>query len=229
MQWSSHMRAALQPERLVCFALICVAHGALLWFLTTTLARTPQVALPSVVGVLVSQAPVSEPKPLPPAPRPVRPKPVVRPKPAHLPPPPDAPPSERAVTAPPPEPPPEPVALAEENAPAPAAPPAPLAHEVGEADPVILPQSDAAFLNNPAPVYPAMSRRLKEQGRVLFDVYILPDGTVGEIRLRRSSGHARLDEAALRAVRRWRYIPAKRGDEPIPYWYVQPIDFVLNR
>ena len=35
-------------------------------------------------------------------------------------------------------------------------------------------------------------------------------------------------EAALEAIRRWRYVPAKRGDEPIPYWYVQPLDFQLD-
>lgn len=93
---------------------------------------------------------------------------------------------------------------------------------------MIPPRSDAAHLSNPAPVYPAVSRRLREQGRVLFDVYILPDGTVGEIKLKRSSGFARLDEAALEAVRRWRYVPAKRGDEPIPFWYVQPIDFAMR-
>jgi protein TonB len=78
------------------------------------------------------------------------------------------------------------------------------------------------------PVYPAVSRRLREQGRVLFDVYILPDGTVGEIKLKRSSGFARLDEVALEAVRQWRYVPAKRGDQPIPFWYVQPIDFSMR-
>lgn len=96
------------------------------------------------------------------------------------------------------------------------------------AAPVIPPRSDAAHLSNPAPVYPAVSRRLREQGRVLFDVYILPDGTVGEIKLKRSSGFARLDDAALEAVRQWRYVPAKRGDQPIPFWYVQPIDFTMR-
>lgn len=90
------------------------------------------------------------------------------------------------------------------------------------------PRTDAAHLSNPAPVYPAISRRLGEQGRVLFDVYILPDGTVGEIRLKHSSGYSRLDDAALDAVRRWRYVPARRGNEPIPYWYVQPIVYSLN-
>lgn len=63
---------------------------------------------------------------------------------------------------------------------------------------------------------------------MLLDVYILPDGSVGEIKLKRSSGHPRLDQTALEAVRRWRYQPARRGNEPIPYWYVQPLDFVLN-
>lgn len=93
---------------------------------------------------------------------------------------------------------------------------------------MVPPRSDAAHLNNPAPVYPVVSRRLREQGRVLMDVYILPDGSVGEIKLKRSSGSARLDQAALDAVRQWRYLPARRGNEPIPYWYVQPLDFTLS-
>ncbi len=62
----------------------------------------------------------------------------------------------------------------------------------------------------------------------MLDVYILVNGSVGETRLRRSSGHPRLDEAALDAVRRWRYVPARRGEEPIPFWYVQPVDFRLD-
>ncbi len=94
--------------------------------------------------------------------------------------------------------------------------------------PVVPPRSDAAHLDNPAPAYPPVSRRLREQGTVLLDVLIRADGSVGESRLKRSSGHARLDEAALEAVRRWRYQPARRGTEPIPFWYVQPIEFRLG-
>lgn len=93
---------------------------------------------------------------------------------------------------------------------------------------VVPPRADASQLDYPAPVYPVISRRLGEQGRVLLDVHILPDGSVGEIRLKRSSGHARLDDAAIEAVRRWHYLPARRGGEPIPWWYVQPIAFALN-
>jgi protein TonB len=94
--------------------------------------------------------------------------------------------------------------------------------------PVTPPRSDAAALNNPPPPYPRLARTLGEQGRVLLDVYILADGSVGQVKLHRSSGYARLDQAAIDAVRGWHYIPAKRGGVPIPYWYVQPIDFELQ-
>jgi protein TonB len=110
----------------------------------------------------------------------------------------------------------------------------PTAAPAGEGDPsaglpLELPRTDATHLNNPAPHYPTLSRRFGEQGRVLLDVYILPDGSVGEIRLNTSSGFRRLDEAALAAVRNWRFVPARRGESAIPYWYVQPITFSLNR
>ena len=90
------------------------------------------------------------------------------------------------------------------------------------------PRSDALHLNNPKPDYPAISRRIGEEGHVRLSVYILADGRVGDIRLKQSSGYPRLDQAAIEAVRRWRYLPARRGDEPIDYWYVQTIIFSLN-
>lgn len=90
------------------------------------------------------------------------------------------------------------------------------------------PRSDAAHLNNPKPGYPSFSRRRGEEGRVLLEVYILPDGRVGEVRLKRSSGYPRLDAAAQEAVKGWRYVPARQGGRAIPYWYVQPVDFSLT-
>lgn len=209
------------------FVAICAAHLVVLWWLSTTLNHNPVLTTPpAVVGMLVSApAATVEPKPLPMAQQP-RPALVTRPRPTLQPRPPKAPPSDRAVTAPPSEPSVRPQAAAEVAAQTVAPAPAP---EPGEpAAPVTPPRADAAMLNNPAPAYPAQSRRLREEGRVLFDVYILPDGSVGQIRLKRSSGFSRLDDAALEAIRRWRYVPAKRGDEPIPYWYVQPLDFQLD-
>lgn len=208
---------------------VLAVHAALLAGAVTDMSQPqPRIEPPAVIGMLVSAsppAPVVPPKRLPAAP-PVKPRQVQRPKLAPQPPVPNSP-SERAVTAPPAEtatPVREELASAAPNAAA--APPAPMALPVPA--PVIPPRTDAAHLNNPAPVYPAGSRRFGEQGRVLLDVYILPDGRVGEIKLRRSSGSGRLDEAALEAVRRWRYVPARRGNEPIPYWYVQPIAFSLD-
>ena len=93
----------------------------------------------------------------------------------------------------------------------------------------MLPRVDAGHLNNPAPGYPPVSRRMGEQGQVLLDVLILADGSVGELKVKKTSGFRRLDSAALDAVERWRYQPARRGNTPIAYWYVQPIVFALAK
>lgn len=94
---------------------------------------------------------------------------------------------------------------------------------------ITFPHVDAHFMqNNPKPDYPRLSQTLGEKGRVLLEVYILSNGDVGDIRIKSSSGFARLDQAALKAVRQWRYIPAIKGNKPIDFWYVQPIDFVLT-
>src|SRR5690606_39939973 len=94
--------------------------------------------------------------------------------------------------------------------------------------PVTPPREDAHQLNNPRPAYPALSRRLREQGTVLLEILILPDGTVGEVKIKESSGFKRLDDTAVKAVKQWRYTPARRGQEPIAYWYLQPLEFSLH-
>jgi protein TonB len=94
---------------------------------------------------------------------------------------------------------------------------------------VVPPSAEASYLNNPEPVYPRASRRQHQEGRVLLSVHVLHTGAVGDIQLKRSSGFPLLDEAALTAVRAWRFVPAKRAGEPVAYWYVLPIDFSLDR
>lgn len=93
---------------------------------------------------------------------------------------------------------------------------------------VTAPAFDAAYLENPAPPYPAMARRLHEQGRVILRVLVNPRGAADEVQLRTSSGHARLDEAALETVRRWKFVPAKRGTEPVAAWVLVPVSFNLG-
>lgn len=108
---------------------------------------------------------------------------------------------------------------------APAGRAAVLSEPAREAAPVTPARFDAAYLNNPAPNYPLISRRLGEEGRVLLRVWVGADGAAAEVAVRTSSGSSRLDEAAMSAVRQWRFVPARRGDEPVAGWVVVPINF----
>ncbi|MGV0960047.1 MAG: energy transducer TonB [Limnohabitans sp.] len=94
--------------------------------------------------------------------------------------------------------------------------------------PVVLPSSDADYLNNPAPVYPGMSRRMGEQGTAVLRVFINTEGRAEKAEIRSSSGYSRLDEAALATVQRWRYVPGKRAGVPEAMWFNVPIRFVLD-
>ncbi|GAA4005929.1 hypothetical protein GCM10022279_32460 [Comamonas faecalis] len=91
------------------------------------------------------------------------------------------------------------------------------------------PSSSASYLNNPPPVYPAVSRRLGEQGAVLLNVLIGTDGRVQKIEVKQSSGFDRLDRQALSTVSRWRFVPGTRNGTPEAMWYQQPIHFVLTQ
>jgi periplasmic protein TonB len=93
---------------------------------------------------------------------------------------------------------------------------------------VLLPSSDADYLNNPAPVYPGMSRRMGEQGTAVLRVFINTEGRADKAEIRTSSGYNRLDEAALDTVKRWRYVPGKRAGVPEAMWFNVPIRFVLD-
>lgn len=80
----------------------------------------------------------------------------------------------------------------------------------------------------PAPAYPAQSRRLGESGAVVLRVELNESGHVTLARVERSSGHPRLDEAALGTVRAWRCTPAMRNGHPVRAVALQPFNFILN-
>lgn len=90
------------------------------------------------------------------------------------------------------------------------------------------PRFDMAYLRNPAPAYPGLSRRMKEQGRVILRVLVSASGDAQEIEVRTSSGSDRLDRSAIEAVRRWRFAPARSGAETIAAWAFVPILFQLD-
>ena len=206
---------------LVVFAL----HAAAIAAMVTAQDTIKPTALPSksIHGALIRiEPPKLEPTVTPP---PVTPKvtlppkaaPKPQPKPQTTPPPKaKAAPSKRSIDVTPAE---------------PEAAPIPLQTAATTADstpPVVAPSAHSSDLHNPAPHYPRQSRRLGEQGRVLLSVLVLADGTLGAVHLKRSSGFKRLDEAALRCVKRWRFKPATRAGVALDFTYELPIDFSLH-
>ena len=95
--------------------------------------------------------------------------------------------------------------------------------------PIIPPNFNAAYLDNPAPAYPPLARRSGEQGRVVLRVLVTASGNADAIELRTSSGSSRLDQAAIETVKRWRFVPARQGDQAVAAWVLVPIAFALER
>lgn len=93
---------------------------------------------------------------------------------------------------------------------------------------IVLPSTDADYLNNPKPPYPGMSKRLREQGKVVIRALIGADGTAQQAEIKQSSGFERLDQAALTTVKQWRYVPGKRGGVAEAMWFNVPITFELT-
>ena len=64
------------------------------------------------------------------------------------------------------------------------------------------------------PQYTADAMRAKVQGVVVLECIVLPDGTVGDARVKRSLPFG-LDEEAIKAARQWRFSPGTRQGEPV--------------
>lgn len=94
--------------------------------------------------------------------------------------------------------------------------------------PATPPRSDAAYLNNPRPAYPLAARRRGDQGTVLIRVVVTAEGWATNANIEKSSGHPLLDDAALTAVKSWRFVPARQGGQAIESPYVVPVVFKLD-
>lgn len=105
---------------------------------------------------------------------------------------------------------------------------APAASGTAAGTPFHAAQYDAAYLDNPAPQYPKLSRRRGEQGKVMLRVRVRADGHAEGVEIAHSSGHPRLDEAARESVQSWRFVPARQGETPIDSSLLVPIVFRLD-
>ncbi len=79
------------------------------------------------------------------------------------------------------------------------------------------------------PEYPPSSRRAGEEGTVTLQVYVLETGKAGEVKVSKSSGFPKLDEAAVREVQRtWRFVPGKEDGKPVAMWHTFNVTFRLT-
>jgi periplasmic protein TonB len=84
------------------------------------------------------------------------------------------------------------------------------------------------YAYNPQPDYPMLLREQGVGGVVWLRVWVDSKGQPVEIRLAKGSGYRLLDDAALRAVKQWRFIPARNGEQRLASWVEFPIRFTLN-
>lgn len=172
------------------------------------------------VSFLTPAEPVKPPEPVPPAPPP--PEPVLKPKPKPVIASRRTEPVADAIVAPPPVDDPDPEPAQPVTAYSEAAEPVP----PGEPEP---PRFDMAYLSNPQPSFPVMSKKLHEEGTVMLRVHVSAAGEALTVEVAQSSGYDRLDDAALRAVRKWKFVPSKRGDTPVDGIAMVPMVFSLKK
>lgn len=222
---------------LVALLLALTAHSVIVCWLLTGKADLTQIETPQV-PMLVSLLPSPQPEavqvvPLLPKPEPVvhkqRPEPKVEkviPQPQPL---------QHAVTEPVAQeqvPPTEAVTKVSEpveKAPHVEEQPVPEAKPEPRPEPKIEPpRFGVAYLNNPPPAYPPISRRMGEQGRVILKVLVNANGEAETVDLETGSGSERLDQAAIDVVKKWHFIPAKRNNQPLSAYVLVPVKFSLQ-
>lgn len=199
-------------DRSLVVASVVLAHVLLLW----SYVSLPSLPKPTHHEMSISMVLPSQPQAAPIKPEP-KPEPVVKPKPVE---------PRRVQLTPEVATPDAPVEMPAPPAVASAAPAQPVNASPGPPDRE--PDYQAAYLNNPVPVYPMVARRMGWQGRVVLNVEVLASGLPGQIKLHQSSGHDVLDNAAMQAVRGWRFVAARQGGQVIAKRLLVPIPFILK-
>lgn len=96
------------------------------------------------------------------------------------------------------------------------------------ADVIVMPKANPRRPNT-IPNYPPTSRRLGETGTVTLQIYVNEEGRVVDAKVAKSSGHKRLDEAAVKHVKRaWRFKPGTKNGKVFGTWMTVPVRFVLK-
>ena len=204
-------------QRRIAIATMLVAHGvAVIGLVNASRLRDAVVdARPIFLAVVDTPAPVAPPKPLPPPPASKAPPPAQLTLPLIVPEQPPAPSPLVAQVLPPPLPP-APAAPVD-------APPAPAQSLL----PKTIPPSAVQYIVPPAPLYSRISAKMRESGKAVVRVFIDEAGLPRNVQLAVSTGFARLDDAALAAVRNCRFKPYLENGAAVAGWAAIPIEFEL--
>jgi len=212
MAYAPSTDSSFFTRRGLVFVLIVLIHVGMVWALKSGMShRIVDVVLGPIETRIIEEAPKLDEPPPPPPPKIETPPPFVPPPDVAIEIPAEAPPAtairqvvtERPVAQPPPQP-----------------APAPVQRTPPRSDP-------RRGLTQPE--YPPSSRRAGEAGTVILEVYVLENGRVGDARIKQSSGYPRLDEAALREVKRnWRLVPGTENGKPVAMWGQFAVTFKLT-
>ena len=205
------------------FLLVLALHGGGLAYAFYSGSAVVSAMVPQPMSVrLIDAAPAARPQPDVAPPQPIPPK-TERPRPPKAPAPVPLAKTPAPILAA------TPTAAASSDFVAPEAPPSRAPSTTTAAAPALVQaRFDADYLHNPKPVYPPMSRRFGEEGKVLLKVRVTPQGTAEQVDIQTGSGYSRLDSAAREAVQRWRFVPARRGDAAVAASVIVPNTFALD-
>lgn len=204
--------SSLLTRRGLVFLGIVLLHVGFFYALATGMShRIVEVVLGPIETRMIEEAPEDIEKPPPPPPKIETPPPFVPPPEVAI----DIPVDTAPTTA---------IRQTTSQAPVAQPPPAPAAPKVASTAPRSDPRRPLS-----QPEYPPSSRRAGETGTVILEVYVLENGRAGDVRVKQSSGYPKLDEAAVREVKRsWRLVPGTEGGKPVPMWGQFAVTFKLT-
>ena len=77
------------------------------------------------------------------------------------------------------------------------------------------------------PQYPEIARKARIQGVVILEAVITKEGSVEGVKVLRAL-HPILDQAAVNAVKQWRYKPALLNNRPVKVYFTVTVKFTLR-
>lgn len=85
---------------------------------------------------------------------------------------------------------------------------------------------EAKLIRKVEPEYPELAKRARVQGVVILQVLVDEQGNVADVKIIR--GHPLLNQAAVEAVKQWKYSPTLLNGEPVPVVATVTVNFVLR-